>query len=363
MLKIVLSSLFALHGVIHLMGFAKERKLRSDLKVSGKRSPGPSKAIGLLWVLACVMLLTGAYGYYLSKDWFSIAGAVGLILSQGLIARYWSEAKWGTAVNVVLLFAVAFAAGQTMFERMVNKEINTLISESSQKQSIVTEEKVARLPNVIQTWLRRSRVIGQPVPKTIHIVQKGSMRTDSDSPWMPFDAEQWFTINPPGFVWRATIHHRYITIAGRDKYENGRGNMMIKAESFIPVANSSGKEVDQGTLIRFMAEIIWFPHAAISEYLQWEEIDPSHAKITMTYGGITATGVYSFDNDGLPMGFEAQRYGAFDGKFSKETWSVKTTGYGTFEGLPIGNTSEVSWKFNDGDFKWLKLVIADIRYN
>ena len=41
-----------------------------------------------------------------------------------------------------------------------------------------------------------------------------------------------------------------IYFAGRDKYAEGRGHMLIKLFSLIKVADAGGKEVDQGTLPR-----------------------------------------------------------------------------------------------------------------
>ena len=36
---------------------------------------------------------------------------------------------------------------------------------------------------------------------------------------------------------------------------NGKGNMLIKLMSTIPIGNSSGDEMDQGAMMRFLAEI------------------------------------------------------------------------------------------------------------
>ena len=138
--------------------------------------------------------------------------------------------------------------------------------------------------------------------------------------------------------------------------------MLIKAASLFTIANSKGKEIDEGSMIRFMAELIWFPQAAVSEYIKWEEIDSTHARITMTYNDVTASGVYAFNPNGFPIGFEAQRYGDFDGKFSKETWSVSTNSYGYFNGIPMGKSSEVTWKLKNGDFTWLQLELRDVQY-
>lgn len=367
MIRVIISSVFALHGIIHLMGFVKEWKLGPVGKLSGKTifqfSENIARFVGVLWLAACALLLAATIAYYSRKDWFWIIGIAGLIVSQTLIIIYWQDAKWGTAVNLILLVIVLLAAGRVSFNNMVKEEVTTLLSSTSADHSAITEEEVLLLPDIIQNWLRKSHVIGKPMPASVHVIQKGSMRTDAHSDWMPFEAEQYFTIDPPGFVWNATIHtDKFIDIVGRDKYENGKGNMLIKAASLITIANSRGNEVDQGTLIRYMAEMAWFPQAAVSDYLDWEQIDNSHARVTMSYNGVTASGIYTFNKDGFPIGFEAERFGDFNGKYSKETWSVTTTGYKYFNGMPIGNASEVTWKLKEGDFTWLKLVITEIDY-
>jgi hypothetical protein len=365
MIRIILSSVLALHGIIHLMGFVKEWKLGPIGKLSGKTiipfSENTARFVGVLWLATCVLMLAATIAYYSRKDWFWIVGIAGLIVSQTLIIIYWIDAKWGTVVNLLILVVVILAAGRVSFNKMVKEEVSSLLSLSSADQSVITEEEVAVLPSVIQNWLRKSHVIGKPMPASVHVIQKGSMRTDVNSDWMPFDAEQYFTIDPPGFVWNATIHtDKFIDIVGRDKYENGKGNMLIKAASLITIANSKGNEIDESTLTRYMAEIAWFPHAAVCDYLDWEQIDDSHARITMGYNDVTASGIYTFNEEGLPIGFEAKRFGDFKGKYSKETWSVATTSFKYFNGIPIGNKSEVTWKLKEGDFTWLRLEVTNM---
>lgn len=357
----------AIHGIIHLMGFVKEWDLGPVGRFTGKTlihlSGSASKVIGVLWFVACLLLLISAFGYYSQNDWFWVVGITGLFISQGLIIIYWQDAKWATAINVLLLMVIIFSAARIEFNKMVKNEVTTLLASASGDRTTITEEDVAALPDIVQIWLRKSNIIGRAMPQHVHIIQKGTMRMDANSDWMPFDAEQYFTIDPPGFVWNATIHtDKLIDIVGRDKYENGKGNMLIKAASLVTMANGSGREIDRGTMIRYIAEITWFPQAVVSDYLDWEQIDENHARVTMSYNDVTESGIYTFNEDGLPIGFEAERFREFNGNYSKETWAVETTSYGYFDGLPIGNTSEVTWKLKDGDFTWLNLGIRGIEY-
>jgi hypothetical protein len=367
MIRMLFSSVLVVHGIIHLLGFAKAWDLGPRESFTGKTSfplgENASRFTGILWLLTCILMLTAAAAYYTKKDWFWILATVAVVISEALIIVYWHDAKWGTVVNIIVLVAVVLSAARVSFNKMTRLEVQALTSTASGKQKVIDNEGIADLPPIVQTWLNKSHLIGKEIPSSVHIVQEGSMRTDANSNWMAFDADQYFTINPPGFVWIANIHTAaFIDIAGRDKYQNGTGNMLIKAACLVPIANSSGQEIDQGTAVRYLAEIIWFPHAAVSDYLKWEQVDMHHARVTMNYRDVSASGIYTFNDNGLPVAFEAQRYGDFKGKYSKETWSVATTGYGYFNGVPIGNQSEVTWKLQDGVFKWLRLAITHIEY-
>ena len=220
---------------------------------------------------------------------------------------------------------------------------------------------IEHLPAPVKRWLSRSRVAGTRQPTAIHITQRGTMRSSPDAKWMPFEATQQITIDPPAFVWNASISaNPFLKIAGRDRFENGKGNMLIKPLSVFTVANSDGSEIDESTLIRYLAEMMWYPQASVLNYLEWQPIDDHHAAATMDYAGTRAKGTFEFNDDGDVTGFEAQRFGDFDGVRRKETWSISVKAYADFHGVRIGNVSEVTWKLKDGDFLWLKLEITNI---
>ncbi|HLV10789.1 MAG TPA: DUF6544 family protein, partial [Halanaerobiales bacterium] len=155
----------------------------------------------------------------------------------------------------------------------------------------------------------------------------------------------------------------FFHISGRDKYYNGRGEMLIKPLSLFTIADSKGEEIDQGTLLRYLAEMVWFPTAAINDYLQWEELDSHSARATMSYGDITASGIFNFNDKGEVINFIAKRYMEKDGHYELETWSPVMDNYQEVNGIKIPTRGEVIWKLETGDFKWFKFAITDIEYN
>jgi hypothetical protein len=154
-----------------------------------------------------------------------------------------------------------------------------------------------------------------------------------------------------------------IQITARDKYYGGKGEMDIKLLSLIPIANSSGYKVDQGTLQRYLAEMCWFPSAALSRYIRWDAIDSHSAQATLTYKGVSGSVVFHFNENGDVAACNADRFMGSETDAQIEKWEVRSTAFGVMDGVRIPVKSEVTWKLKEGDFTWLKLEIKEIEYN
>ena len=97
--------LLAVHGLIHVMGFAKAFGYAELRQLTQPVSP----VISVAWLTAGLLMTAGAVMIVASPRSFWIVGAVALVMSQTVILSAWSDAKAGTIVNVVLLLAVAQA--------------------------------------------------------------------------------------------------------------------------------------------------------------------------------------------------------------------------------------------------------------
>ena len=355
----------ALQGLLHLIGFSTGWNLGSQEHFAEKAlltlSPTAPKLTGAVWLIAAVFFALAAILYLMKREWFWIPAAVGIAVSQALVIAEWQDAKYLTILNAALLTAVIFSAAAMQFHQMIKDEQSSLVGRASSREQLITEEKIAALPESVQRWIRKSNVLDRKLPTTYRLKQRGSLRTTEKGRWMPFQSTQYFSTSPPAFVWEAHITAGpLVEIVGRDKYQDGRGHMLIKPLYLFTAANSFGKEIDQGTLLRYLAEAAWFPQVAVNDYLRWEGIDDYHARVTMEYGGVSASGIYSFNEQGLVNGFEARRYGDFGGIYRKETWSVSVVAHKSFNNTPIGHRSEVTWKFKEGDFTWLKMEVTEI---
>lgn len=271
-------------------------------------------------------------------------------------------------VGIVLILLVAFIAvsflGNYVFNQKADKEVNALFANSVDSKAIVEQKDLEGLPAPVQKWLENSQVVGQERISTVRLKQTGVMRTKPDQSWMPFQAEQYFVTEEPGFIWNAKINAApMFHIAGRDKYIKGHGNMLIKILSLFTIGDATGKEMDQGTMLRYLAEMMWFPSATLNDYIKWEEIDEKSAQVTMSYQGVTASAIFVFNENGDIDSFSSKRYGEFGGQYSLETWSGSVKELKVMDGIRIPTKGEITWELETGDFTWLEWEIADIEYN
>lgn len=268
-------------------------------------------------------------------------------------------------INVLMgVIGVSLIVADFSFKRSVRAEVARLFDNVTENDERVTEEDIIDLPIGVQRWLTYSGVIGRERLRSARLKQRAEMRMEAGSRWMPVEAEQYFTADKPGFIWSATIKAApFIHISGRDKYQNGKGSMLIKPMSLFTVADSKGKEVDQGTLLRYLAETMWFPSAALNDYIQWVEVDDNNVKATMSYLETTASGIFSINELGEVTNFEAERYGEFDGDYRLETWSIPVTDYRTFQGIKVPTKGEITWKLDEGDFNWFNFEVMELEYN
>ncbi|HEY1115568.1 MAG TPA: DUF6544 family protein [Chitinophagaceae bacterium] len=366
----VLYLLLPLHGLIHLIGFFYGLRGAPVGQFTGKTIVPLSAAMvrlaGVLWGVATVLFLAALVTLLLKKDWWWMIGTGAVVLSQVLIVLYWPEAKWGTLANVIIALVLVIAWSTWRFNTMVREEVKAVLSDSATATSVITEADLAPLPLVVQQWLRRSKVVGNPVSRTVHLHQSGLMRTTREGKWMPVSAEQYFTVDQPGFIWVADVKAAPgLHLMGRDLYRDGHGHMLIKALSLYPVANNRGATVDQGTLLRYLAEIAWFPSAALAPYIKWQPVDAHRAMATMHYGDITASGVFGFTSDGDMESFSALRF--YDRKegATLEPWLIKVVpgAYREFDGVRIPVRSTVTWQLREGDLTWYQVMIEDVKYN
>jgi hypothetical protein len=272
----------------------------------------------------------------------------------------------GLAIGLLAAAAVAaFGYGLRTFDRLVARDRRTLLDRSRPSHPrVVTEAMLDDLPPPAQRFLRRCGVVGRPLVGTVRVHQVGRIRPNASMEWLPLEADQWYSVEPPGFVWDATVRIAGVpAVRGRDEYVDARGRMLIKAGGLVSVVDAEGPEMDQASLVRYLSEMPWFPSAFLRDRVSWEAVDDDTVRVSISDGPLTATGTLSIDPDGRLLEFRAQRARQVDGGFERSTWSAPTLGYGTFEGLELPAHGSAIWKLPDGDMPYVDITLTEVEYD
>ena len=103
-MTVVFAIVLVVHGLIHLLGFAKAFRLADLPQLTQPISP----LVGVLWLSAAMLFLGAAGSLFLWPRWWWAIGAGAVVVSMVAIVPSWTDAKFGALANVVALVGVIF---------------------------------------------------------------------------------------------------------------------------------------------------------------------------------------------------------------------------------------------------------------
>ena len=268
-------------------------------------------------------------------------------------------------LTVTAVIVVAIAA-RNFNKTFIQKVAKLFSSQSKVERKVVTEDDIRDLPEPVQRYLRYTGIIGRQRAAFVRLKQTGAMRTKPDGKWFPLKAEEYYTVDNPGFVWKGRMAVApLISAEAQDMYLNGQGNMHVKLMSAMNIVNAEGKEMDEASLMRYFNEMQWFPSSLVSGNVKWEAIDANSARSTLTDRGMTVSALFCFDKEGKITNFIAERGRSTDGgKVVRTTWSTPISEYGTYgNGLRLPSKGEAIWHLDSGEFSYIKLEITEVEYD
>jgi len=361
-MKILFFAIILLHGALHMLGFIKAFGIIEAEQLTAEISI----PLGLSWLLVSVLFLVVGTLFLLEINWWVYPALFAVLLSSLLIFSTWADARFGMIPNLIILALLAISYSSDLFEKKITLETGAILGTISlSDQELVTENDLRNLPAPVQRRIQTTGMLGKPKIKSGKVVQHALMKLKPEQKdWIRAEALQYTTTEVPAFIW--TVDMRMmpgVCIKGRDKFENGTGEMLIKMNSLINIVNEKGDKLDMGTLQRFLGELVWFPSLALSPYIQWEAIDDYSSKATMTYQGTAGSGVFYFNEQGDFVKFIAMRYHGNEPDSRTYPWVLTVDAYTHFNGIKVPSHMKATWELEKGSWTWLDLEIKDIRYN
>ncbi|WP_194778319.1 DUF6544 family protein [Pararhodonellum marinum] len=361
-MRIAFFILIIFHALIHLLGFVKGYGLKEVKELTLPIS----KVMGFWWLTAAGFILIYGISQLFNSKYAWLIGFVAVAISQTLVFMFWKDAKFGTLPNIAILLVSLMTYGNQGFKQLVQLETNVLLSKNQiMEDRVISEDDIKELPQPVRNWLQQSGVIGRPYISVGKVIQKAEMKLKPEQDkWFKAEAVQYSTIDVPAFIWTVDVKmNGLLSFQGRDKFENGKGEMLIKLNSLFNVVNEKGFQMNESTMQRYLGEMVWFPSLALSPYITWQEVTETSATATMEYKGTKGSGTFYFNADGDFVRFSALRYKGNEANATRNEWVLLVENYKTFDGIRIPSLMTATWKLEEGDWTWLKLEIIDLKFN
>jgi len=261
-------------------------------------------------------------------------------------------------LTILIILIIVFIAGRINLSNQFKKEVKTLFAQS---KDISTQkfyyQQLTSLPEPVQKYFKLVLKDEQSYISYVGIKHDGQFKTGLDKGWVNITGEQYFTTDKPGFIWKGVTS----MFTARDMFIEDKGRLIVSLFSLYNIVDVKGEQYNQGELLRWLAESVWFPTNLLpGERVQWFPVDAQTAKLTFNYNGLSLYFITSFNAVGEIIQMETKRY--MDEK-RLETWIIKAGNYKKLNGVIVPTTAEAMWRLEKGDFSYAKFNLKTIVYN
>jgi hypothetical protein len=230
-----------------------------------------------------------------------------------------------------------------------------------------SEDELAGLPAPVQRFFRAALKDGQAIVAAASVTHVGSMNMSATAEqWKPFTSKQRVITQRPGFDWDARIMMLPgVPVHVHDAYIAGEGLLRGALFGLVPVVNLAGTpEMARGELLRFFAEMTWYPTALLpSQGVRWEAVDDMSARATLTDGKLAVTLLFRFGESGLIATARAEaRDRVTDGKTASAPWQGRFWNYAERGGMRVPLDGEVAWMLPEGAKTYWRGTTTSLNY-
>ena len=355
-LSFALTFALTLHALMHLLVGARA----CGYAVLPQLATPTSRAMGVAWLLAALLLLAAAVVLWTAPRAFWVVGATGLAVSQLLIFASWDDARWGTLANALVLAMVvygAFAWGPFgLHADFTQRAALARQGLAAEPRPVITEADLAPLPSPVQRYLRWAGVVGQPRVEEIRVRMTGRIRGAADAPWMPFTAEQHSFFHPPRRYFFMQATRAGVPLDGLHAYGPAGASMRIRLLSMFPVVDLKGPllaRTETVTVLNDMA--IMAPATLIDPAIRWRQIDEQQVEASYTNGPHEVRAVLVFDATGALANFWSDDRPALaaDGvTLLPQRWSTPVGAYRAQGPYRLASRGEARYAAPGGDYAY-----------
>ena len=278
-------------------------------------------------------------------------------------------------IAIILLLAIWFnipySPVKTQFQNDIEARLQSaaaLINVNSEKSGTLTQTldsaDIASLPPLIQKYLETNGYIGSERRSHLTMEYKDvDFGMGVNKPRLKIDYTHVDFADSPDRLAFIDSKMFGIPFQGYDYYMNGKGGMKGVLAKFVTLFDQTGPAMNKACLITYLAEAFFLPEALLKEFITLKQVDEHSVEATITNKGVTATGIFHF-NDAYEMtSFTTNDRGqiAPDGSIEYTPWEAQCENYKTYsDGIKRPTVFRAVWKNKDGDFVYFDGKISKV---
>jgi hypothetical protein len=275
--------------------------------------------------------------------------------------------QWMAIITVLIIVSLGIAALYGSYRWQIgtdNLRAQLTNGRREIQPKIYDQQEISGEPAPVQRFFRTVLKDGQAIALVVKLDQQGEFSfNEMKDKWNPFTATQLFIAQRLGFDWNARIQIAPgLNAFVHDTYLLGEGNLHASLLGLFTVADMHDTpELNQGELLRFLAEAVWYPTALLpSQGVVWEAINDTSARGTLTDGTTTVSLVFQFNAKGVISTIRAEA--RYRDKLTAMPWVGRFGEYSIQNGMLIPLYGEVGWEHPEGLRLYFKGRITEINY-
>lgn len=235
-----------------------------------------------------------------------------------------------------------------------------------QNIGLLTGSDIIHLPELIQFYLRKCGVVGEPRVRSFKVELAGQLRKKSDGVWMPFHSQQYNFMATTTRLFYMNAVMKHLPVGGYHYFRNGVAYMDIRLLSLFRVQYAAGDNMNKAETVTFFNDMCCLaPATLIDPRITWTAVGNTCVKAIFTNRGITISAHLHFNERNELINFVSDDRCALndDGSCKLLRWSTPLGQYDSRLGFHLPRHAETVYEYNDGPFTYGIFEVVSVRYN
>lgn len=274
----------------------------------------------------------------------------------------------GMLLVIVGALVIWFNIPYSPVKKQFQSDITALLAKNqlSADNELFAEKDFSHLPTAIQRYIENCGYIGTAKMSYLKMEYHNvDFSQGKSGPTLKIDYTQYNFINEPCRMALIDSSMFGIPFEGYDYYQNGTGGMKGVIAKAITLFDQTGADMDKACLATFLAESLFAPTILLQDYITFEEISDFEVRATITYGGQTASGIFTFNEQYEMISFTTndRAVAGTDGNIEYIPWSAICNDYQlSANSIKYPTKFQAVWNYPDGDFVYFDGVISEVSY-